>query len=262
MKLFFFFVFSLTISSLHGQTLQEIDKDLTSAFAKIDYWYAYNSEHNTFDRYDSLEKANTDFEKMLLKYTASNPKTISSAFQKLSSIGLIIRTSEDGLFRIYSWNTNTGGTMRFYRTVFQYKNKKGTYSMPSIYNSIDLQDPGCFYRQINKVISGKKTFYITQSTSVGSSALTYHTVKIFSIEYGLNDTAKLIKTKTGIRNELGYEMDFSSSANKNTTRTDINYSTEYDPAKKIITIPLIEEDGKLTTRKIRYRFNGKYFVKM
>jgi hypothetical protein len=236
---------------------------LTRAFAKIEYWYAYNSENSTFERYDSLEKANADFEKMLLKYTASNSKTISYAFQKLSSSGLIIRTSEDELFRIYSWNTNTGGTMRFYRTVFQYKNKKGTYSMPSVYNSIDPPDPGCFYRQVNKIVSQQKTFYITQSTSIGSYALYYHTVKIFLIEdYGLNDTAKLIKTKTGIRNELGYEMDFSTSSNKNTTRGDINYSTEYDPATKIITIPLIDEDGKLTTRKIRYRFDGKYFVKM
>lgn len=154
--------------------------------------------------------------------------------------------------------------MRFYRTIFQYKNRKGTYSIPSEYNSKgDNPDPGCFYRQVNKIVSQQKTFYITQSISVLSSTYTAHFIKIFSIEdYGLNDTAKLIKTKTGIRNELGYEMDFSTSSNKNTIRGDINYSTEYDPANKIITIPLITEDGKLTARKIRYRFDGKYFVKM
>jgi hypothetical protein len=264
MKLFLFFVFSLTISNLHSQTLQEIDKDLGQAFAKIEYWSNYDSKNDKIYQYDSLEKANTDFEKMLLKYTASNSKTLSYRFKDLSDDGLTILTSEDGLFRIYSWDTYTGGTMHFFKNVFQYRNSKGTFSaMPDLNANGNYLDPGCFYKQINNVASEGKTYYITQSTVIGSSALTYHTVKIFSIEeYGLNDTAKLIKTKTGIRNTLGYEMDFSSSSNKNIISTDINYSTEYDPTKKIITIPLIEGDGKLTARKIRYRFDGKYFVKM
>jgi hypothetical protein len=105
--------------------------------------------------------------------------------------------------------------------------------------------------------------YAELSTAVLSSAYTAHFIKIFSIEnYGLNDTAKLIKTKTSIRNELGYEMDFSTTSNRSITRSDINFSAEYDPVKKIFTIPLIAENGTLTARKIRYRFDGKYFVKM
>ncbi|MFA6058995.1 MAG: hypothetical protein WC756_12405 [Taibaiella sp.] len=264
MKLTLTFLFTLCFLISRGQTLQEIDKNLSSAFAKIDYWSDYDSKDDKIDKYDSLEKANMDFEEMLLKYTASNPKTLSYQFKNLSGSGLTILTSEDGLFRIYSWDTYTGGTMHFFKNIFQYFNSKGTFNtVPDSNENGGYQDPGCFYKQINNITSENRTYYVTQSTMIGSSALSYHTIKIFSIDdYGLNDTAKLIKTKTGIRNELRYEMDFSTSSNKNTARTDINYSPEYDPATKTITIPLIDEDGKLTTRKIRYRFNGKYFVKV
>jgi hypothetical protein len=264
MKLTLTILFIICFLSSNGQSLQQIDKDLSQAFAKIEYWSNPNSREDKIEEDDSLEKANIDFEKMLLKYTASNPKTLSYQFKNLSESGLTILASEDGLFRIYSWDTYTGGTMHFFKNVFHYRSSKGTFStLPDSNTRGGYQDPGCFYKQINNIVSENKTYYITQSTVIGSSALTYHTVKIFSIEdYGLNDTAKLIKTRTGIRNELGYEMDFSTTSNRNIIRTDINYSTEYDPAKKIITIPLIEEDGKLTARKIRYRFDGKYFVRM
>lgn len=264
MKIFLTLISLFLALSMHGQTIQQIDQNLAQAFTKIEYWSSYDSKDDKVDQYDSLEQANTNFAKLLLQYTSTHPETLDYSFQNLVDSGLMIHTSEDGLFRIYSWDTYTGGTMHFFKNVFQYRSNKGTFSTMSDLNAVNnYEDPGCFYRRINKVVSQQKTFYITLSTSIGSSALTYHTVKIFSIEdYGLNDTAKLIKTKTGIRNELGYEMDFSTSSNKNTARGDINYSTEYDPATKTIAIPLIEEDGKLTARKIRYRFDGKYFVKM
>src|SRR5690349_25003116 len=124
MKTFLTFTSLLLALSLHGRTIQQIDKDLTRAFAKIEYWYTYDSKDDEIDRYDSLEKANTNIEKMLLKYTASNPKTLIYTFSKLSSNGSIIRTSQYGLFRMYSCNTNTVGTIGSYRIIFQSETTK------------------------------------------------------------------------------------------------------------------------------------------
>jgi len=60
-----------------------------------------------------------------------------------------------------------------------------------------------------------KKYYLAQSTAVYSSALFYHTIKIFSIENGkLNSNTKLIKTSGGIKNELGYELEFTVSSNR------------------------------------------------
>ena len=57
---------------------------------------------------DSLAKAIEDFQKMLVGH-ARNPSTLATDFVELKKLGVRIATSEDGLFRIYSWNTELGG---------------------------------------------------------------------------------------------------------------------------------------------------------
>ena len=122
-------------------------------------------------------------------------------------------------------------------------------------------DPKSFYYQINDIVSQNKKYYLTQSTSIFSTGLSAHYVKIFSIEDGqLNDAAQLIKTQTGIRNQLQYEVDLTASANRNNEIR--NYNIEYDKKNKIISIPLILDDYKITSKKIRYQFKGKYFEKI
>jgi len=37
---------------------------------------------------------------------------------------------------------------------------------------------------------------------------------------------------------------------------------KYDKIKKIIYIPIVLEDGKVTDRYIQYKFNGSYFEKV
>lgn len=258
-------IISLFLSvSLYSQSMKEVEQSLTTAYDKINYWHDYDYLNTTVSTYDSLASANTTFQRLLLKVTNRNPKALAYSFKNLADSGVIISTSEDGLFRIYSWDTRTGGTMRFHKSVFQYKNDVGTFSIASETNPIaDVETLEGYYRAVNGIEVEGKTYYITQNITIGSSAAFYYNIKIFTIEnYGLNDTAKLIKTKSGIRNELGYDVDFSASVNRDNPLDFSVIRTEYDTATKTISIPLIEESGKITTRKIRYRFNGKYFVKM
>jgi hypothetical protein len=93
-----------------------------------------------------------------------------------------------------------------------------------------------FYYQINDIVSQNKKYYLTQSTSIFSTGLSAHYVKIFSIEDGqLNDAAQLIKTQTGIRNQLQYEVDLTASANRNNEIR--NYNIEYDKKIKSSAFP-------------------------
>src|ERR1035437_1332044 len=246
-----------------GQGLKLVNQKLTQAFGKINYWTFYKVDNNKIDSYDSLEKANDTFEKLLLRYTSTNPQTLTSNFKNLVDSGLIVVTSEDNLFRIYTWDTQTGGTMHEFRNVYQYKNAGKVFSkvIKSKNTNEDGGDPGCSYYKLNDIISNNKKYYIAQSTFILSSGLFYQNLKIFSIDnFKLNDTAKLIKTKPGLKNELGYEVDLTTAANRDREVPD--YSISYDKSKKIITIPLILEDGKVTEKKIMYKFNGQYFEKL
>lgn len=240
-----------------AQSLRNIENILNESFQKIDYWSS--NERTDRHSFDSLYASNAKFEKLLLKYTSTFPETINYNFELLKKNGLQIATSEDGLFRIYSWDDGTGGTMRFFKNIYQYKVKQNVFSKSS--PEYDEKDAGCFYYQINDINSGNKKFYITQGTAILSSGLSYHTIKIFSIEEAqLNDNAKLIKTKTGIRNQIGYEVDLTARTNRD--REVDNYKIEYDKKNKVISIPIILENSKITAGKIRYQFKGKYFEKV
>lgn len=245
-----------------GQSISTIEKKLDRSFRRIQYWY--DTSRKNFLTYDSLYAANKKFEKLLHHYTSSYPQTLNYDFKLLTKNGLSVSSSEDGKFRIYSWNTLTGGTMHFYRSVFQYESGQKVQS--EILKSDMEKDAESNYYQINDIISQHKKYYLAQNISVYSSALYYYRIKVFSIENGkLNSNAKLIKTTSGIQNELSYELDFSASSNTNnsiSTKKLENLDIQYDPKKKVISIPLILDNYKITDKKIRYQFKGKYFEKI
>jgi hypothetical protein len=253
--LLFFVFFKGTIFS---QDLNLIQNKLNTLIEKRIFW----SDDQRATAYDSLEKYNTEFEKFILNFTSKNPKTLTHNFNKIK-VGLNVITSEDGLFRIYTWNIFGGGTMQFYRNVFQYNIDGKVYSR---LNKKGENDNGCSFYEINDVEINNKHYYVTNSVSVGSRVAYYYEAKIFSIDNGeLNENAKLIKTKSGIRNTLGYEVDLSSSSNRD--RKDGVESRDYidliyDKKNKTIVIPLINENGKITKNKIKYKFTGNFFEKI
>ncbi len=106
-------LFALTTHLLSAQNISVIEKQLNSAFQRIDYWSSEGRDHK--DAYDSLASANTKFENLLVRYTSSHPATLHHDFKSLEKTGFITATSEDGKFRVYSWDTQTGGTMHFLR---------------------------------------------------------------------------------------------------------------------------------------------------
>ena len=249
-----FFIFLSHIVS--GQNINAIEKELELSFRKIGHWYA-DQNHNR-DAADSLTAANNEFEKLLLKHT-SNPQTMRYDFKSLRKSGLQVSSSEDGKLRIYSWDTWNGGTMHFFKNIFQYEADSKVYS--EIIGDNSEMNPQTFYYKINDIISENKKYYLAQNMATYSSALTAHSIKVFSIDNGkLNSDARLIKTQTGIRNQLRYEIDFSAKSNWNNEIE--NYNIEYDGKNKIISIPLILDDYKITDKKIRYQFKGKYFEKI
>jgi len=256
------FLVSILFFPIYGQDIKSCNKKLKETFEKIKF-YTEQRGKNEF-AYDSINKCNEDFEKLLLHYTTTYPETLTFKFNDLTKIGLNISTSKNGLFKIYSWDTETGGTMRSFRNIFQFKTNNKVFSQ-RLESDVDESGESSYsYEILDQVTSKNKTFYIVKCILIGSSAVSSHKIKVFSIENGkLNDDAKLIKTKSGIKNELSYDIDFSSSVNQKPDSVDREYAwLQYDQKNKIISIPLITAEGKLTTKKIKYQFKGEYFEKI
>lgn len=239
-----------------AQNIKQIEIKLNDALERIDYWSTDGKEKDF--RGDSLVGANNKFENLLYKMTSTKPETLKYDFKALKKNGLVITTSQDGKFRIYNWDTRTGGTMHFYRTVFQYQGNKKVFAEKVEHLE---GDPGFYYYQINDISSNNETYYLTQNIAILGTALSYHRLNVFAIQNNkLNQNAKLIKTKSGLTSQLNYEVDLSEKVNRDLKLT--GHKIQYDSKTKTISFPLIQEDSKVTDKKIKYQFKGKYFEKI
>jgi len=248
-------IFSLYTAHVCGQYTRH---DLLTKFDRISYWADYDNADSKINKYDSLSRANEVFKTELLVYTSQKPASITDALSELKSKGLTIATSEDGIFRIYSWDDRSGGTMRYFNTVFQYKSESKVFSKV-IRDETSKEELGDWYSDIYILKNAGKTFYLAVKHGIYSSKDCYQAIKIFSIDSGvLNDDVKLIKTKTGIRNELGFDFDFFSVVDR--PERPVKLIT-YNADEKTISLPVVWEGGKVTNKQIIYKFTGEYFEK-
>lgn len=243
-------------ANLFAQSPQAIEVDLLKSFKKIDYW-GQKQRDGQVNAGDSLEKANEVFGNKLKHYTDAYPFTISQSFNSLRKLRLDIFTSADGLFRIYSWETWMGGTMRDFANVLQYQTGQKTIST-LLTSGQDNYIP--FYSNLYTFKAAGKTYYLGIYGTIYSTKNAGTGIRIFDIENGkLNDDVKLIKTLSGLKSKIYYDYDFGSVVR-------IPYGSRptitFDAASQTIRIPLVDANEQVTKKFITYKFNGQYFEKV
>lgn len=231
-------------------SLSKVDKELATLYSNVFPFYNNNN--------DSLNYYSTLFTSKFSNFIKNNPSTLNYQFKSLTdSNACNIVTSSDGLFRIYSWNTWLGGTMRDFNNIFQFKSNNKVRTV-NLYDNKD--DFGTYFKDIFTLKANGKTYYLTVSSGSESTKEAYETISIYTISKDtLNDKVKLIKTKTGLNNSISFEYDFFSVADRPERPIRL---IKYNTQNKIIYIPIILENGKVTDRYILYQFNGQYFEKV
>ena len=248
---FLLFLFIPVFSFSQKQSLKQIELDLLEASNKL---FSFYQPHES----DSLFKYSELLKNKAIELLSKNPTTLKYPFQMLiDSNAFEIVTSEDSLFRIYSWDTWTGGTMHFYDIVYQFSKNGKVYTEPVM---SEEGDGGAFYSEIFTLKTGTITYYLAVSNATFSTKDAAQSIEVFSIENNnLNKQVKLIKTAEGMTNRIGFEFDFFSVVDRPERPLKL---IKYDKNKKIIYIPVVHEDGKVTDKFIQYKFNGKYFEKI
>lgn len=254
-------LFSLAFTARAQRNTASIDADLFQHIKNLWQWRYDDRYSNLKDSDDSVVVENKRLIKKMLDVLNNNPATLYAPFDSLQK-EMNIASSPDKKFRIYSWNTQTGGTMRFFANIIQFKTPTGVKAVLHFNPIDDPENMGCgfFYDTVYQLARGKEVFYLATRTAIFSTKDLLHQVKVFKINNSeLNDTTGLIKTKTGIRNELGYEYDFFSVVDMPMEkRPQITFNNKTN----ILSIPVVLDYGKVTNKIIRYKFNGQYFIKM
>ena len=250
--------FLLLTTKVFSQTMAvvKIENDLHKSYKKI---LSDRFDADTTD-WDSLELHNKFFRDKLLKYTANYSATLTFKFDSLRKDNFKIISSDDKLLRIYSWDTWHGGTMLDFESVFQYKNKDKVYSKFYDDTTNDGEGYTPFYSQLFTLNANNKTYYLAVYNGIYSTKDASQSIKIFTIENKLlNNSVKLIKTQNGLTNSINVNFDFFSVAARPERPLRL---IKYDNAKKIIYIPIVLENGKVTDKFILYQFTGQYFEKI
>ncbi|MBC7401364.1 MAG: hypothetical protein H7289_15605 [Mucilaginibacter sp.] len=244
MKALFLICFLFISIDAWAQSPKAIENDIVKSYKKLTYW-AVHSE------YDSLEKANDILGFKLKNYTTKSPSTITYPFPLLSK-DLDISSSTDGIFRIYSWDMLTGGTMHFFTNVFQYKSGNKIISVLDTPKREGDNRPNYFKMYTFKM--GSNTYYMPVYLTIGSTKDAWQGLQVFSIEKGKLKEAKIIKIATGLQSQLSYYYDFFSVVDWK-----VRPSISFDARSMTIQMPLIADKGKVTHKFITYKLTGRYF---
>ncbi len=242
----------LAANFVFGQNTHEMQTMLKGHLKKMAY-YKYDSPND-----DSVMIENAHFKRLLLRDLSEHPSTtLASSFSMVVKEGLMIATSEDGLFRIYSWDTQTGGTMRFYDNVFQYKSGNKVYNQINLKDTAGIGDPLSWYSEIYTLEDGGKKYYLGVYNADYSNRDKAQGIKFFTIDSGtLNTDVKLAKTKEGEANELGIGYDFFTVPDNSERPFKL---VVYNADKKTITMPVVDENSKVTNKLTTYKFKNGYF---
>ena len=251
------FVF-VSALSVFGQSDAQIEKELVAALKDIQTLSIYGGGYDEA----KLSKAQKVFEEKLLRYTKT-ASTLNYEFSELDKL-MSIAKSEDGKFRVYSWDLQDGGTMHRFARVYQYR-----VANEKVFSKADeVPEEGMglgFVTDIFGLNIKDGMVYIVCSTFIGSTKNYSQSAGLYKIEgSALNNNVKLIKTRSGLTNTLGFEYDnFSVIDRKERPLKLITYDNKTNTLKIPVVIKDEEfPDGRITDKFISYRFNGKYFVKV
>lgn len=159
---------------------------------------AYSQKLYDRNNYDSAGKYSQLFAETLTRLVSENPGTMTYAFDSLRADSRCrMTTSPDGLLRLYSWDDGLGGTMRFYKNIYQYKlNGEIQTQVPAL----DEQDNGGFYSEIFVLdTTPSRQHYLAIFNGIGSNRDVYQAARIFTIDKdGLSDSTKLFELRGGV----------------------------------------------------------------
>lgn len=205
--------------------------------------------------YDSTTFYSEKFDKEFTNFIKSNPETLSYPFDKLVDSNFCqIKTSSDGNFRMYSWDTWTGGTMHFFKEIYQWKDNGKVFTKVPAYGRDEV---GSFCSKIFTIDINNKPYYLTVTNSIYSTKDAMQSISAFAInDNELDDTAKVFKTKTKKLNRIDVKFDFFSVVDRPERPLEL---ITYHDKQKILSIPLVDKRGNITKKNIFYQLKDRYF---
>jgi len=258
----FLFAIVLAVSTCAaGQSLAKIETELLGHLNALEKASNYGGTSD----YDVMAKENQALRSALLKY-GTRADVLAYSFPKLAR-KWAITTSSDRKLRAYSWDSEEGGTMHDFVTVYQFRTKSGktrTWADPYT-QSMEGRGGGAYVQDIFETDTNQGTIYLEVAAFIGSTSFGGQIISALKIDgEKLDRDPKVIRTRSGMTSSISFEYDFFSVVDHPERPVKLVY---FDASKKAFRFPIVIQDkrtpqGRVTNRFITYRYDGKHFVKV
>lgn len=205
-------------------------------------------------RNDSLlALSSLQFTDSLTYLIKNNNSTINYPFEKLQKENALkIATSADKKLRVYSWDNNSGGTMRFFNQIYQF-NVNGNITVNASLASTDSQS---YFSKIYTVQNkNNESIYLVISNSILSSKYSVQHINAYKIGTENLQNAAVFKTKTNTLDKISVEYDFFSVVDRPERPVEL-ISFENNTLK----IALVDNNQNVTSKNLIYEWNGNLFL--
>lgn len=207
--------------------------------------------------YEKRTRYSIQFDKAFVTLLKANPQTLTYPFRQLSANnGVRVVTSADGRFRIYSWDDQLGGTMRSFNIAYQWQNgSQVVVNVPS--RAKEEGDAGSFCSAIFTVEVGKRRYYLAVENSIFSTKDARQSIAVYRVDKSrLITTDALFRTKRESFARIDVDFDFSSVVDRPERPLQL---ITYDAKQKIVAIPVVNDEGKVSNRRILYQLTADHF---
>lgn len=227
--------------------LEEEEKKLVALNEKMLSFYMGN--------YDSLSYYSDSFSNAFKACISNHPESITYPFNSLRKSELIIATSQDKTFRIYSWDTWLGGTMHFFDNIYQYGHGESVYTK---LNTDEESEPNSYFSEIYDLDIEGKRIYLAISNAIFSTKDMNQTIRNFEVVEGaLSEDFEIFDTPAKDYAQISINYNLFSIVDRPEQPLKL---IVVDEDNKRVRIPVVVDNGKVTNRFIVYKWNGSQFV--
>ncbi|MEG0916571.1 MAG: hypothetical protein RSF68_06135 [Myroides sp.] len=226
--------------SVEENKLLKIHNDISNAMGNV--------------RNDSLLAVSSQqFTDSLTYLIKNNNSTLNYPFEKLQKENALkIATSADKKLRVYSWDNNSGGTMRFFNQIYQF-NANGNIT---VNESLASNDSQAYFSKIYTVQNkNNESIYLVISNSILSSKYSVQHINAYKIGTENLQSAYVFKTKTNTLDKISVEYDFFSVVDRPERPVEL-ITFENNTLK----IALVDDKQNVTSKNLIYEWNGDVFL--
>ncbi|WKW47494.1 hypothetical protein P3875_05425 [Myroides sp. JBRI-B21084] len=238
-----------------NQLVEETDTiDISKEEKKLLNIYNDSSASTENVRNDSLIALYSQkFSDSLSFLIKNNKSTLNYPFEKLQKENALkMATSRDKKLRVYSWDTNLGGTMRFFNQIYQF-NANGNIV---INESLATNDPQAFFSNIYEVQTiTNESIYLVISNSILSSKNVVQHINAYKITSENLKNVNVFKTKNRTLNQISVEYDFFSVVDRPERPVEL-----ITLENKTLKIALVDNTLSVTNKNLIYEWNGEAFI--